>query len=81
MIRTLLRRMRHHYRLLRLQRQFRRNGLEMHLPFSDFNETHLVYTPPVYIGPDAWLELRGKLHIGSGTIIGPRLKVHTSNHR
>ena len=33
--------MRHHYRLLRLQRQFIQNGLEMHLPFSDFNETNL----------------------------------------
>jgi acetyltransferase-like isoleucine patch superfamily enzyme len=26
------------------------------------------------------MELRGILHIGSGTIIGPRVKVHTSNH-
>ena len=34
-----------------------RNGLDLHLPFLDFNETHLVYTPSVYIGPDAWLEL------------------------
>lgn len=27
------------------------------------------------------MELRGCLHIGAGTIIGPRVKVHTSNHR
>lgn len=26
------------------------------------------------------MELRGRLYIGSGTIIGPRFKVHTSNY-
>ncbi len=36
--------------------------------------------PPVYIGPDSWFELRAKCTIGRGTIIGPRIKVHTSNH-
>lgn len=45
------------------------------------NFSNLLISPPVYIGPDSWLQLRGKLHIDSGTIIGPRLKVHTSNHR
>ena len=46
---------------------------------SDFS--NLFLEPPVYIGPEAWLQLRGKLYIDSGTIIGPRLKVHTGNHR
>ncbi len=59
MIRTLLRRMRHHYRLLRQQRRFMRNGLDLHLPFLDFNEPHLVYTPPVYIGPDGLVGVEG----------------------
>lgn len=27
------------------------------------------------------MELRGNIHIGAGSIIGPRIKVHTSNHR
>lgn len=45
---------------------------------SDFQ--NIKFTPPVYIGPNAWFELRGKLIIGSGSIIGPRLRVLTSNH-
>lgn len=46
---------------------------------SDYN--NLILNIPCYIGDSAWLQLRGKLTIGSGTIIGPRLKVHTANHR
>lgn len=64
----------------KITRSLLKNGLELHVPFSITDISHLRFTPPVYIGPDAWLELRGVLHVGSGTIIGPRLKVHTSNH-
>lgn len=55
-------------------------GFELHPPFSITNLAHIIYTPPIYVGPDSWMELRGELHIGSGTIFGPRIKVHTSNH-
>ena len=33
-----------------------------------------------YIGPGAVIDSRGGVEIGSGTIIGPSLKVYTSNH-
>ncbi len=65
----------------RIQREFAKKGCEIHLPFFISNFQNMVITPPVYIGPDSWLSLRGKLSIGGGTIIGPRLKIHTSNHR
>ena len=58
----------------------RNEGLEIEFPINLFDPSKLVITPPVYIGPSAWLQLRGKLFIGTGTIIGPRFKAHTSNH-
>lgn len=63
-------------------RNYARKGIEIHYPITISNFDNLsIIQPPVYIGPGAWLQLRGKLHIDSGTIIGPRLKVHTGNHR
>ena len=56
-------------------------GVEIVSPMSCSNYKNLVLNTPCYIGGQAWLQLRGMLTIGSGTIIGPRLKVHTSNHR
>ena len=35
----------------------------------------------VYIGPNSWIDARGKVTIKSGTILGPRVKVHSVNHR
>lgn len=58
----------------------KKKGFELLAPYDISNITNIKYTAPIYIGPGSWLELRGSLHIGSGTIIGPRLKVHTSNH-
>ena len=34
----------------------------------------------VYIGPEAYIFAQGGLSIGSGTIIGPRVTIMTSNH-
>jgi acetyltransferase-like isoleucine patch superfamily enzyme len=56
-------------------------GVEIVHPMFCSNYKNLVLNTPSYIGDSAWLQLRGKLTIGSGTIIGPRLKVHTANHR
>ena len=56
-------------------------GVEIEVPTNISNYNNLHISSPVYIGPEAWLQLRGNLYIDSGTIIGPRLKVHTSNHR
>lgn len=61
--------------------ELKKKGVEIHLPFDSFDVRNLITDAPVYIGPNASLQLRGKLYIGAGTIIGPRLKVHTSNHR
>ena len=44
------------------------------------NKNNLILEKNIYIGPNSDLSLEGKLIIGNGTIIGPRLKVHTSNH-
>ena len=41
---------------------------------------NLILGENIYIGPEAWFVLRGKCHIGNGTIFGPRCKIHTSNH-
>lgn len=63
-----------------LQKKFKSLGFELITPFYISDIKHIVHQKPVYVGPNAWMELRGKLYIYSGTIIGPRLKVHTSNH-
>lgn len=59
-------------------------NIQLISPFSISDIEHLIVDCKdeeyVYIGPGAWLELRGYMYIGSGTIIGPRLKVHTANH-
>ncbi|WP_370895424.1 acyltransferase [Chryseobacterium gossypii] len=34
----------------------------------------------VYVGPDAFISSFGKVQIKRGTIIGPRLVIHTANH-
>ncbi len=61
--------------------KLKEGGIEINLPINISDNNNLHCTPPVYVGPDAWLELRGCLYIDSGTIIGPRIKIHTSNHR
>lgn len=49
-------------------------------PAEITNVHNLVIKGRVYIGPSAWLALFGKLTIEDGTIIGPRVKIHTANH-
>lgn len=68
-------------KVLNILKEYNRQGIEIHSPKMISNYSNLQILPPVYIGPEAWLQLRGILYIDSGTIIGPRLKVHTSNHR
>lgn len=53
-------------------------GLEFPAVCSNWN--NLVLKGNNYIGPDSWLSLRGRFIVDENTIIGPRLKVHTSNH-
>ncbi|MBR3677787.1 MAG: acyltransferase [Alistipes sp.] len=49
-------------------------------PYEISNMENLILGENIYIGPNAWFSLRGKCTIGSGTIFGPRCKIHTSNH-
>lgn len=65
----------------RAVKRLQRNRICICFPFSITNIQNLLVEGPIYIGPNAWLSLKGKLYIGSGTVIGPRLRVHTSNHR
>ena len=58
-----------------------KRGVDIIEPTAINNIDLLSIETPCYIGPESWLSLRAELRIGSGTIIGPRLKVHTSNHR
>ena len=76
-----LRSLKYKYALRKKLKELARANIELCPPFSISEFENLRITPPVYIGPHAWLSLRGKLHIDSGTIIGPRLKVHTANHQ
>lgn len=49
-------------------------------PYTITHIENLILGENIYIGPEAWFVLRGKCHIGNGTIFGPRCKIHTSNH-
>ncbi len=62
-------------------RKSHKRGVDIIEPVAINNLDLLKIETPCYIGPDSWLSLRAELKIGSGTIIGPRLKVHTSNHK
>ena len=48
----------------RIQRELGKQGVEIHLPFMLSNVQNLIAESPVYIGPESWLSLRGKLSIG-----------------
>lgn len=50
----------------RIQKELGNRGIELHCPFTITNVNNLVAESPVYIGPESWLSLRGKLLIGGG---------------
>lgn len=49
-------------------------------PYNISSLQNLSLGEHIYIGPEAWFSLRGRCSIGSGTIFGPRCRIHTSNH-
>ena len=69
------------YKMHRLLNNYSKQNITLCPPFEITSFDNLKINAPVYIGPNSWLSLRGNLHIDSGTIIGPRLKVHTANHQ
>lgn len=68
------------YKKNKMKHRLLKRNVILNDPFyvSDFSKLK-VYSN-VYIGTGAWLSLFGTLSIGDGTIVGPRLKVHTGNH-
>lgn len=78
-IKSLLSRIRRRISQRKLIQLLASQGIEINLPFCG-NINQVEFTPPIYIGPGAWLNLAGKLYIGAGTIIGPGIKVLTANH-
>lgn len=69
------------YKRHRLLNNYSKQNITLCPPFEITSFDNLKINAPVYIGPNSWLSLRGELYIDSGTIIGPRLKVHTANHQ
>lgn len=65
---------------IKLEKEFRTKNVILTRPFSIYQVENLFCDTDIYIGPGAWLSLIGKLYIKRGTIIGPRLKIHTANH-
>ena len=65
---------------IKFSRSLLSSDVELIYPFTISNQENLLLGKYIYIGPNSWFILRGKLRIEDGTIIGPRLKVHTSNH-
>lgn len=80
LIRSLKKLLSNEMNMRRIQEKVMQGGLQLETPFYIFDESKLTISPPVYIGPNSNLYLRGRLSIDSGTIIGPSLTVHTANH-
>lgn len=80
LIRSLKKLLSNEMNMMRIQEKVMQGGLQLETPFYIFDESKLTISPPVYIGPNSNLYLRGRLSIDSGTIIGPSLTVHTANH-
>jgi acetyltransferase-like isoleucine patch superfamily enzyme len=64
-----------------LKRLFKKSKILIESPFSINCIEKLVIEPYVYIGPGAIFTTYGKISIYSGSILGPRVKIHTGNHR
>lgn len=53
--------------------------IEHNFDINCFNKIN--FDEYIYIGPFSFIDARGGLTIKKGTIIGPRVKIHTFNHR
>lgn len=60
--------------------KLKENKVVLERPFQIYNIPNFKYENYIYIGPNAWFSLRGSLFIKKGSILGPRVKIHTSNH-
>lgn len=67
--------------LLRRKLGLKRKNIEVS-PGSIFSDPeNIIWHDNIYIGPFAFICAVGGLEIGDNVIIGPRVTIHTSNHR
>lgn len=62
---------------------FRRMGVHVELPSDGIiaDKQNIEIDDFVYLGPQPYIFARGGLKIGRNVIIGPRVTIHTTNHR
>ena len=47
----------HYFKQFAIARKLNKNGLEIHIPFSDFNHQNLIFSPPVYMSSKSLCEV------------------------
>jgi maltose O-acetyltransferase len=64
-------------------KHFKTIGIHVSLPDSGTidNKKNIQIGNYVYIGPEPYIFAKGGLDIGSNVVIGPRVTIHTTNHR
>lgn len=67
----------------RIKRKFLAVGNNVEITINSIfgNPENIKIADHVYIGPDAYIWAVGGLEIEENVIIGPRITIHTSNHR
>jgi len=65
---------------LLLKKMFKKEKVMIESPFSIHDIRKLKIESYTYIGPGANFTTYGHIIIKSGTILGPRVKIHTGNH-
>ena len=80
LIQILISKLKERYKAKQYLKKLLMQNVQLCYPFDIYKKENLILGKNIYIGPNPWLILRGKLFIDDGTIIGPRIKVHTSNH-
>lgn len=58
----------------------KKKNIEIVEPFWLTDVSNITFDEYVYIGPGSHIHGKGGVEIGSNTVIGPRLTIHSSNH-
>jgi len=70
----------HKFRLAKLKLRHKGRNVQIAEGFTFLCSDRIRIGNDVYIGDQAYISATGGLTIGSGTIIGPKLAIYTSNH-
>lgn len=83
MVKIVFKKIINHLKLLIIKRKFGLFGENVSIShgFIIGNPENFSISNNVYIGPDAYIWAIGGLTIKENVIIGPRVTIHTSNHR